>query len=150
MARFRDEQKVIDAFAPHLPPGETVRYYGYGVKQPPIILIFFLFLLAILPGAIAVALLTKEYLVALTEKRFLVLRFSGGKIDVKEVLEYPLDGLAHVKTSKGGLFTHLRIDDPQKPFVAKFHRLGLKQNKPHCEAIADALEQAARGQASAA
>lgn len=143
MARFKDDQKVIDAFKPHLPAGETVQHYAYGVKQPPIILIFLLFLLAILPGAIAVALLTKEYIVATTERRFVVIRFSGGKINVKEVLEYPLDQVRNVKTSKGGIFTVIKIADPQKPFEAKFHRLGMKQNKQHAEAMADALQAAA-------
>jgi len=145
MARFKDDQKVIDAFTPHLPAGETVLHYAYGVKQPNIFLMIVLFLLAILPGAIAVAILTKEYIVATTQRRFVVIRFSGGKIDVKEVLEYPLDQLRGkgVKTSKGSLFTHITIADPQKPFVAKFHRLGMKQNKPHAEAIADTLQAAA-------
>ncbi len=140
MARFKDDQKVIDAFGPYLVPGETVQHYAYGVKQPHILLIIFLMLLAILPGAIAVALLTKEYIVATTAGRFLVLRFSSGKINVKEVLEYSLDRPLNVVTSTGSIFTHIRINDPQKPFVAKFHRLGMKSNQPHSRAIAEALE----------
>lgn len=144
MARFKDEGFVAQAFQPHLAPGEQVQHLGYGVKQPNIFLMIFLFCLAILPGAIAVAILTKEYVVALTNQRLVVLRFSGGKIDVKEVLDYwPQNLTGKVKTSKGGIFTHIKIDDPDKPFVAKFHRLGMPNNKPQMEAIADALQQAA-------
>lgn len=144
MARFKDESKVTGAFQTHLHPGEQLQHFAYGVKQPPIMLIILLMLLAILPGAIAVALLTKEYLLGLTDKRLIALRFSSGKINVKEVLEYARAQLTpqQVKTSKGSIFTHIRIDDPAKPFVAKFHRMGMPNNKMHAEAIADALNQA--------
>jgi hypothetical protein len=142
MARFKDEQKVVAAFQPYLQPGDQVQHFAYGVKQPSMLLMLPLFLLAILPGAIAVALLTKEYIVALTGQKFIALRFSSGKITVKEVLEYyPQETAAPgvVKTSKGGLFTHIRINHPEKPFVAKFHRMGMPNNKPHAEAIVDRI-----------
>ena len=143
MARFKDEGFVAQAFAPHLNPGEQISNLAYGVKQPNIFLIILLFCLAILPGAIAVAILTKEYVVALTNQRFIVLQFSGGKINVKEVLEYwPQNLVGKVKTSKGSIFTHIKINDPDKPFVAKFHRMGMPNNKPQTEAMADALQQA--------
>jgi len=143
MARFKDENFVAQAFTPHLLPGEQIQNIAFGVKQPHIGLIFLLICLAILPGVIAVALLTKEYVVALTNQRFIVLRFSSSKINVKEVLEYSPQALAgKVKTSKGGLFTHIRINDAQKPFIAKFHRMGMPNNKMHAEAMADALAQA--------
>jgi hypothetical protein len=104
------------------------------VKQPNILLI-------ILMGAGLLAwLLTKEYMVGLTDRgRFIVLRFSG-KMNVKEVTDYHLTQLQNVKTSTGALFTHINIKDPQKPFVAKFHRLGMKTNREQAMAIAQALE----------
>ncbi len=143
MARFKDEAFVAQAFQPHLLPGEQISNIAYGVKQPPIWLIILFMLMAILPGVIAVALLTKEYVVALTNQRFLVLRFSSSKIKVKEVLEYSPQALGgRVKTSKGSIFTHIKIDDPTKAFVAKFHRMGMPNNKMHAEAISDALAQA--------
>jgi hypothetical protein len=126
------------AFQPHLAPGESLKHWAYGVKQPPIWLILILFLLAILPGAIAVALLTKEYVIGLTDRRLIVLLFSG-KLKVKEMMEYQLGSLPPVKTSTGGLFTHISIQDPARPFVAKFHRLGMKQNREHAMAIAAAI-----------
>ena len=134
-----DDKNVPAAFAPHLHPGETLKFYGYGVKQPPVILIVFLMLLAVLPGIIATALLTRHYLIGLTDKRFLVLHINSmGNQGVKEVLEYALP-LQGVRASTGPLFTHIRIDDPAKPFVAKFHRLGMKTNREHTMAIASAL-----------
>lgn len=133
MARFKDEavQEVLKA---QLEPGEELKHWAYGVKQPNVLLIFGLYLLAILPGVIAVALLTKEYVVGLTNRRFIVLRVNGS-LKVQEVLEYSLASLPPVKASTGALFTHIRIDDPQKPFIAKFHRLGMPKNREHTMAM---------------
>ena len=139
MARFKDPSVVTKAFQPHLAEGEQITHYAYGVKQPPIWLIIILMCLAILPGIIAVALLTKEYIVALTGSRFLVIRFSGGKVNVKEFIEYQLGEIRDVKTSKGAIFTVIKIKDEVKPFTAKFHRMGMKENREHSQAIADAL-----------
>lgn len=139
-----DAVNVPAAFAPHLAAGEELRWYAYGVKQPHILLIIVLIALAILPGIIATALLTKHYLIGLTNRdRFLVLRIkSMGNQAVTEVMEYDLPGLdrAKVRTSVGALFTHIAIDDPNKPFVAKFHRMGMKTNREHSSAIAAVLE----------
>ncbi len=138
MARFKSDEIITSAFQPHLAPGETLKHWAYGVKQPHIGLIILFFMLAILPGAIAVALLTKEYVIGLTEGRLLVLRFSG-KLKVKEMFEYQLASMPAVTTSTGGLFTHISIKDPARPFVAKFHRLGMKNNREHAMAIAEAI-----------
>ena len=139
MARFKDPSVVTNAFAPHLEDGEEIKHYAYGVKQPSIWLIILLMCMAILPGIIAVALLTKEYIVALTGGRFLAIRFSGGKITEKEFLEYQLGEIKDVKTSKGAIFTVIKIKDPTKPFAAKFHRMGMAENREHSQTIADAL-----------
>jgi hypothetical protein len=139
MARFKDPNVPAAAFQPYLEPSEQLRHWAYGVKQPNMLLILPLFLLAILPGAIAVALLTKEYIVGLTDRRFIVLRFKGKNVNVQEVLEYPLNNLPPVKASTGGLFTHIKIQDPAKPFVAKFHRMGMPGNREHGMAIEAAL-----------
>lgn len=142
MARFKNDEIITTAFQPYLAPGEQLKHWAYGVKQSPILLIIFLCLLAVLPGAIAVALLTKEYVVGLTDRRLIVLRFSG-KIKVKEVLEYGIASMPPCKSSTGGLFTHIEITCPTRPFVAKFHRLGMKQNREHAMAIAAAITGAA-------
>jgi len=141
MARFKDLNFVAAAFQPYLQPGEQIRNIAFGVKQPSMWAMIPLFALAILPGAIATALLTKEYLVALTDRRVIVLHFKSSKIQVQEVFEYALHNHPPVQASTGSVFTHIRIDDPARPFVAKFHRMGMPGNREQAMAIAAALSQ---------
>jgi hypothetical protein len=141
MARFKDPNFVAAAFQPYLQPGEQIRNIAFGVKQPSMWAMMPLFILAILPGAIATALLTKEYVVALTDRRFIVLHFKGSQIKVQEIMEYPLFNHAPVETSTGSVFTHIKINDPARPFVAKFHRMGMPGNREQAMAIAAALSQ---------
>jgi hypothetical protein len=122
-----------------------VKYWAFGVKQPNLLLIVPLVVLAVLPGLIAMMLLTKNYLVALTSKdRFLVLKLGGGGSSVKEISEYSLAELRNqtVRTSTGPIFTHIRIRNPAKPFAAKFHRAYGKDNRPNAMAIAQAISPA--------
>ena len=139
MARFNEDQ-IKEAFKPMLEPGEIIKNCAWGVKQPPIWLIVILMLLAILPGAIAVALLTKQYIIALTDRRFMVAEF-GGKLKIKKTMDYPLDKIPPVKASTGPLFSHIKIIDQTKPFVAKFHRMGMTNNRENCIAISETLTQ---------
>jgi hypothetical protein len=140
MARFKDPNVPAAAFAPYLEPGEQLRNVAFGVKQPNLLLMLPLFALAVLPGAIAVALLTKEYVVGLTDRRLIVLRFKGKNVQVQEVLDYRLNGqLPQVKSSTGPVFTHIKIEDQARPFVAKFHRMGMPGNREGAMAIAAAL-----------
>lgn len=138
MARITDE-KITEAFKPYLQENEQLQQWAYGVKQPNILLIIVLIALAVLPGIIAIFLLTKNYFVGLTNRRFIVLNLGGGVKKVKEISEYSLDKLPEVKTKTGPLFTHISIKDPSKPFVAKFHRAGKAKNREHSMAIAEAL-----------
>ncbi len=147
MAKLNDE-RIQAAFQPHLKDGETLQYWAFGVKQPNIFLLIVLIALAILPGMIAIFLLTKNYLIGLTDSRFLVLQIkSPSNETVKQVIEYSLDEVhgMKVKTSTGGIFTHIRIDDASRPFVAKFHRAFSKTNRPHAMAISEALAPASAG-----
>jgi hypothetical protein len=82
---------------------------------------------------------TTHYLVALTDRRFVALRFKGSEIKVEEAQDWPLDALPPVKARSGGLFTHIAIADAAKPFRAKFHRLGLPGQREEAEAIVAAL-----------
>ena len=129
MARFK-EVEVQALLKSHLKPGEELKHWAYGVKQPHILV-----LIIFLPLAAA---LTKNYVVGLTNQRFIVLRVSIG-LKVEEVLEYTLSAMPPVKASTGPVFTHIRIDDPQKPFIAKFHRMGLPNNREHTKAMAAIL-----------
>lgn len=132
MARFNDPKVPAAAFTPYLEPGEQLKHCAYGVKQPNILLI-------LLTGTLAAAFMTKEYVIGLTDRRFIVLRFKSKNVQVQEVLEYPLSSLPPVQASTGGLFTHIKILDPAKPFVAKFHRMGMTGNRENAMAIAAAL-----------
>ena len=62
-----------------------------------------------------------------------------GKLNVTEVMEYPLQPLPQADGSTGALFTHIRISDPAKPFKAKFHRMGMPSNREHSQAILAAI-----------
>jgi len=135
MAVYKDEQ-MMPIFAPHLQPGEQLTNWAYGIKQPNILLI--LLFVATIGGILMVLILTRNYLVGLTSwNRFIVLLVSGSK--VKNAQIYQLGQMTGVKTSTGPLFTHLKVAGPI-PFVAKFHRMGTKQNRDHSMAIAAALE----------
>jgi hypothetical protein len=144
LAKF-SEDNLRNAVQPHLQPGEQVQYVAYGVKQPNILL------LVLLLGGLLGALLTKHYVIALTDRRLIVVQVKGGifSIDLgaKAVTSYAFAELAGVpiKTSTGALFTHIRIDAPT-PFVAKFHRLASKTNREHAVGITQALERAKSGQ----
>src|SRR5687768_3122614 len=95
MARFNDAD-VTELVRPHLQPGEQLKHWAYGVKQPPVYLM-------IVTTPLVTALLTKEYVVALTDRRLLVLRTKAktrllvfrakGETRVEEVIEYPLGRL---------------------------------------------------------
>lgn len=139
MARFNDAGVVEAAFRTYLEPGEQIRNVAYGVRQPPLAVIVPLLMLGILPGVIAIALMTKEYVVALTDRRFIALRFKSKAIKVEEVQSWPLAALPPVKASTGGLFTHIAIADSARPFAAKFHRLGMPGQREQTTAIEGAL-----------
>ena len=145
MARFKDTSGMQAALARELEPGETLTHWAYGVKQPPFWLILLLLCLAIFPGLIAIALMTKEYVVGLTDRRFIALQFTGGRINVKAVQAWRLDALPPVETSTGSVFTHIAVKDPAGAFVAKFHRLGTADNRPQAMAIAEGLERGIKG-----
>jgi hypothetical protein len=139
MARFKDPNVPAAAFGPYLEPGEQLKHWAFGVKQPNMLLMLPLFALAVLPGAIAVALLTKEYVIGLTDRRLIVLRTKGKNAQVQEITDYPLSALPPVQASTGAIFTHIKVLDPAKPFVAKFHRMGMPGNREHGMAIQAAL-----------
>ena len=138
MPRFKDP--VVDAaLAPHLQPGESVEHWAYGVKQPSILLMIPLFALAILPGAIAVAMLTKEYLLVLTDQRVLALRVKGKHAEVQEVTAYDRGENLDVESKSGAVFAHVTVSDESRPFKAKFHRAGGTDNRERAMEAARAI-----------
>ncbi len=141
MAKLKDEQ-IKAAFQDYLKEDEELKYWAYGVKQPNIIIIVILIALFILPGIIAVLFFTNNYLIAITDKRFIVLQIKSiSNAEIIKMQEYNLDELdrTKVKSSTGALFTKISIDNQDKPFAAKFHRAFSKNNRPHAMAIGDAI-----------
>lgn len=141
MAKPTREQ-LASVFQSQLQSGESVRAVAFGVKQPPFLVILLLMLLGILPGIIAVFLLTKNYLVALTDRRVIAARVKGfSNHAVQEVQEYSLTELPNLptKTSTGAIFTHIAINDPARKFAAKFHRAYNSTNREDAMAIAAAV-----------
>lgn len=138
MSKISDKQ-VQQTLQPYLNAGERLLHWAYGVKQPPILVIALLMSLAILPGVIAVLLLTKHYYVGLTDQRLIVIRISG-TLNVKGVATYELQELPPVKASTGLIFTHIAIKSTTHPFVAKYHRMGMPNNRHHAMAIASTLQ----------
>lgn len=140
MAKLTDD-KIKLAFEQYLQGEENLKYWAFGVKQPNIFLIVLLLALFILQGIIAVFWLTKNYLIALTDNNLLVLEVASiSNVNVKKHTEYSLSELSgKVSTSTEILFTKIKIDDPAKPFEAKFHRAFSKNNRPHAMAISEAI-----------
>ncbi len=134
MARLSDQQ-MKDAFKPFLEPGEDVAHVAIGVKQPNILVI-------ILTGTLGAIFLTRNYIIGLTQRRFLALQVQSlTDPAVKASQAYDLASLksAPAKCSTGPLFTHIAISDAAKPFVAKFHRAYSPTNRPNAMAIAQAI-----------
>ncbi len=141
MPKLTDElmQETLNA---HLQEGERLEHWAFGIKQPNMLVMLPLFALAILPGAIATMMLTKNYLVGLTDKRFIVLEIKSiTNTAIKGVTEYDRAEFAAKPGSfkPGKLFTHIAIEDESKPFKAKFHRMMSKDNRMHAEAIGKAV-----------
>jgi hypothetical protein len=125
----------------HLEADEHLIAVAYGVKQPPMLLLILLIALAVLPGMIIVHFMTKHYFVAITNKRIFVLQTKGFRAIVKGQFQYSYDQVRGiVKTSTGAIFTHIKINDPNNKFVAKFHRGATKENRDQAMMIAAALE----------
>jgi hypothetical protein len=131
--------QIKAAFAPYLPTGEEVTHVAYGVKQPHIVLILLLVSAGVLPGLIAMMIMTRHYLIGQSASGITVLRIeSMNDLRVKEAMHFSAADLAaaDVKTSSNALFTNISIVDRGRRFVAKFHKMYSADNRPHAEAIA--------------
>lgn len=138
MAKPKTEEMKA-AFAPYLPAGEQVTHVAYGVKQPHILLIVLLVLAGVLPGLIAIMIMTRHYLIGQSASGITVLRIEGmNNLKVREAMHFSAADLAaaDVKTSSNALFTNISIADRGRRFVAKFHKMYSADNRPHAEAIA--------------
>lgn len=139
-----DADSIPRIFAPHLEVGEELEHFAYGIRQPHFAVVALLLCLAVLPGLLIVAYLTRGYLVGKTSRRIVVLEVSG-KGEVRRTIEYALDEFhgARVETSSGANLTRVRVDIPDKAFAAKFHRAFAPFNRAGALAIAAAVDRRA-------
>ena len=144
MAKLSDEN-FYQAVQPHLKAGERVRHFAYGVKEPSLWVIILLFVTIL--GALGIGLMTRHYVVALTDVRVIIVELRPGlfspTFDAKEVTSYLLVELARmsVSSSLGNASTFLRIEDPSRPFEARFYRRVSPGNKPNSQAIAQCIQE---------
>ncbi|MCB9230360.1 MAG: hypothetical protein H6581_01745 [Bacteroidia bacterium] len=140
MARKTKDEQWREKFDQHLEGDEQLVHVAYGVKQLPMALLILFVLIATVPGLLIFFFTTKHYLVALTNRRVLVMRVTTS-FKYKDLTSYDLGQPGgEVTSSSGMIFTHLKIDNPEKPFKAKFHRAASKENKTSAEAIIAALQ----------
>ncbi len=141
MAKITDSH-IKENLKKYLQEGEILQHWAFGVKQPSILLMIPLFALAVLPGILVTQMLTKSYIVGLTDKRLIVVEVKGiTNAQLKALTEY-----SHAETkgsyTAGKIFTYITIDNAEKPFTAKFHRMFSKDNRAHAVAIGETISQA--------
>lgn len=137
MARLT-QQQIATAVQPFLEPGEQVLYCAYGIQQPSWLLIAPLVILAILPGLITQALLSKYYMVVLTNRRGLLVHCAG-KLKPREIIEYRPGAIPPVTVSQGPFSTVMRITDPLGAIRIRFYRAAVANNREQAAAIGNAL-----------
>lgn len=94
-----------------------------------------------------ISLTRKEYIIAVTDQRLLIIHikkgmFSNSVANARQLdfAEYDFQNLPPVEISIGSLKSSVKINDINKPFSAKFPNL-LKGNKEQIEAIAEILNE---------
>jgi hypothetical protein len=131
-------EKLVEIMQPYLEPGEQVISCAYGMQQPSWGLIIPLMIVAIVPGAITQALLTKYYMAALTNRRILFFNCTSGR-KIKEIIEYRPGALPPANISKGAIFAVLKVEDPRGPLRVKFHRSAIANNREQAVVIGNAF-----------
>jgi hypothetical protein len=133
MAKLTDEQ-IATSLQPFLEPGEQVLNSAYGMSPPKLVML-------ILTGAIGQALFSKYFVLALTNRRLLLLQ-AISKLRVVEVREYRPGNLPQVSVKQGSIFAVLQLNDPEGSYRIKFHRSAMANNRERAVYIANALANA--------
>ena len=136
------EADVLGCLRRYVHPDEQLKNWSLGIRRPSTALNILAVALAcfgLLPGIIALIILrqsTKTYILGLTDRRLIALRFRGN-LKLDQIMEYSLDGFPMVRTSMGNP-AKIKIFDPLRPFEAVFpeSRHGLIYNGHHARAIA--------------
>jgi hypothetical protein len=137
MGLFNNAAKVEAAFAPYLEPGEQVRHVSSGTWKSSLPL--WAAIISALLGGKALRGAVPRYMIALTDRRFVVLRYEEMTMKILEDRSWPLTALPPVKASNGMGYDQIEIDDPAQPFKAYF----MGNKRQGAQAISAALAAAA-------
>lgn len=133
MGGFNDPARAGAAFAPYLEPGEQIRHVGSGTWKSSLPL--WAAIISALMGGKALRAAVPRYIVALTDRRFVVLRFEEMSMKILDERSWPLTALPPVKTLSGMGYEQIVIDDPAQPFQANF----IGRQREEAQAISAAL-----------
>jgi len=137
MGLFNNRAKVEAAFVPYLESGEQVRHVSSGTWKSSFPKWQQFLSAAIAPKTFRNSI--PRYMVALTDRRFVVLRFEEITMKILEDRSWPLTALPPVKTLSGMGYHQIVLDDPAQPFKANF----LAGQREEAVAIGEALTAAA-------
>jgi hypothetical protein len=138
MARLT-EQEVANLAQQYLQSGEQLQYAAVAMSLP---------MWALFMGAIIAALFRKWYVVALTDRRLLLIRYKN-RLVPQEITEYELRQLPRLKFVQGTLNATLKVQDPRGTVTLKFGRLLTKQNRENALALGAGLTAASQAAAPA-
>jgi hypothetical protein len=137
--RMPNPGDVEAAFVPYLEPDESLEHWAYGRSGPPLVVFLPLYFLGVLPGVLARALLTTSYLVGLTERRLVVLRFRG-YLKVEESFAYALEAMPPVRSKRTFFAATLAIDDADRPLTVRFGLFTAHNADRHVRGLLTRLE----------
>ena len=106
------EQEVSSSLERYLEPGEQLRNCAIAYDLSNWAMLF---------GALGAALFAKFYIVGLTDRRLLFLRYKG-RLNVQEITEYRLADISGIRTKNNWLCTLLTLREPRRFSCKLFHR----------------------------
>ena len=118
MGLFGNRAAVEAAFAPYLEPGEQIRQVSTGTWKSPLARWQQFLMALVAPKSFRASI--PRYIVALTDRRFVVLRFEEITRKILEDRAWPLTALPPVKAMSGMGYHQIILDDPAQPFKANF------------------------------
>ena len=133
------EENVQKVLAGALDAGETLKEFGIAHRPPR-----FFFLLAVLAELVpifkpALLKMTRFFLVGVTNRRLVVLEVDRRECAPVQLKAFSLNQLPPFSYSKGFVNHRLTLNVPEGKDVLRFHRIGMKDNFRHAEAIEKAL-----------
>lgn len=143
MRRYEDAAEVEAAFAPYLEEGEQIRHLANGRRPPGCLRAFGVALIEqMFPVLRDIFDATRNYLIALTDRRLVVLRFKRWEDKVDEVQAWTLAAFPPVKAPDSWnnmVARWIEIEDPAQPFKAYLSPTAIPGQEQAVPAIIAAL-----------